>query len=222
MPDFPYEVLRAGWAADSKSIWMIVNTGVRIDLFQVDLASPKPRQITQRRSRARAAVLEHRRGPPRVHDRRAHAHRRHLDVGAGRRISEARDGHLRLSRSRLRAAAAGAGRMEGRRRHPRRRRADLSDRLQARHALSAGGAASRRSGGLRSIRVGLDLLLLPARVGGARLRHPAAELPRQLGLRQRVLSRAGRRLLQEQPSRRRSPASIASSRWASPIPIASR
>jgi dipeptidyl aminopeptidase/acylaminoacyl peptidase len=47
MPDFPYEVQRAGWATDSKSIWMIVNTGVRIDLFQVDLSSPKPRQITK-------------------------------------------------------------------------------------------------------------------------------------------------------------------------------
>jgi dipeptidyl aminopeptidase/acylaminoacyl peptidase len=46
MPDFPHEVLRAGWATDSKSIWMIVNTGVRIDLFQVDVASPKPRQMT--------------------------------------------------------------------------------------------------------------------------------------------------------------------------------
>ena len=47
MPEFPHEVLRAGWATDSKSVWMIVNTGVRIDLFQVELASPKPRQITQ-------------------------------------------------------------------------------------------------------------------------------------------------------------------------------
>jgi dipeptidyl aminopeptidase/acylaminoacyl peptidase len=47
MPDFPYEVQRAGWAADSKSIWMIVNTGVRMDLFQVDVASAKPRQITR-------------------------------------------------------------------------------------------------------------------------------------------------------------------------------
>jgi dipeptidyl aminopeptidase/acylaminoacyl peptidase len=46
MPDFPHEVLRAGWAADGKSVWMVVNTGVRIDLFQVDVASPKPRQIT--------------------------------------------------------------------------------------------------------------------------------------------------------------------------------
>lgn len=46
MPDFEHEVLRAGWAEDSKSIWMIVNTGVRINLFQVDLASPEPRQIT--------------------------------------------------------------------------------------------------------------------------------------------------------------------------------
>src|SRR5688572_28142182 len=47
VPDFKHEVLRASWAVDSKSIWMIVNTGVRIDLFQVDLASPKPRQITK-------------------------------------------------------------------------------------------------------------------------------------------------------------------------------
>ena len=47
MPDFEHEVLRAAWATDSKSIWMIVNTGVRIDLFQVDLASRTPRQITR-------------------------------------------------------------------------------------------------------------------------------------------------------------------------------
>ncbi len=47
MPDFPYEVQRAGWAADSKSIWMLVNTGVRLDLFQVDLASRTPKPITK-------------------------------------------------------------------------------------------------------------------------------------------------------------------------------
>ena len=47
MPDFPYEVQRAGWADDSKSIWMLVNTGVRLDLFQVDLASRTPKPITK-------------------------------------------------------------------------------------------------------------------------------------------------------------------------------
>ena len=47
MPDFTHEVLRAGWASDSQSIWMLINTGVRIDLFQVDLATAKPRQITK-------------------------------------------------------------------------------------------------------------------------------------------------------------------------------
>ena len=47
MPGFQYEVLRAGWAADSKSIWMIVNTGVRSHLFEVDIATATPRQITQ-------------------------------------------------------------------------------------------------------------------------------------------------------------------------------
>ena len=46
MPDFPYEVQRAAWAADSRSIWMLVNTGVRLELYQVDLASPAPRPIT--------------------------------------------------------------------------------------------------------------------------------------------------------------------------------
>jgi dipeptidyl aminopeptidase/acylaminoacyl peptidase len=46
MPKFPYEVLRATWAADSKSIWMIVNMGVHIELFQVDVATRTPRQVT--------------------------------------------------------------------------------------------------------------------------------------------------------------------------------
>ena len=47
MPNFPHEVLRAGWAADGKSIWMIVNMGVHSQLVQVDLASRTPRQITR-------------------------------------------------------------------------------------------------------------------------------------------------------------------------------
>ena len=46
MPDFPYEVQRAAWSADGRSIWMVVNMGVHSELFQVDLASPKPRQMT--------------------------------------------------------------------------------------------------------------------------------------------------------------------------------
>jgi len=46
LPDFPYEVLRAEWTPDSKSIWMVVNMGVHIELFQVDVASRQPRQIT--------------------------------------------------------------------------------------------------------------------------------------------------------------------------------
>jgi dipeptidyl aminopeptidase/acylaminoacyl peptidase len=46
MPNFPYEVLRAGWAIDSRSIWMVVNMGVHSELFQVDLATSTPRQIT--------------------------------------------------------------------------------------------------------------------------------------------------------------------------------
>ena len=47
LPDFTHEVLRAGWHDDSKSIWMIVNTGVRINLFHVDLGTRAVRQITR-------------------------------------------------------------------------------------------------------------------------------------------------------------------------------
>jgi dipeptidyl aminopeptidase/acylaminoacyl peptidase len=46
MPDFPHEVLAASWSADSKSVWMVVNMGVHSQLFQVDVASGKPRQLT--------------------------------------------------------------------------------------------------------------------------------------------------------------------------------
>jgi dipeptidyl aminopeptidase/acylaminoacyl peptidase len=47
MPNFGHEVVRASWAADGKSIWMIVNMGVHVELFQVDLATRTPRQITK-------------------------------------------------------------------------------------------------------------------------------------------------------------------------------
>ena len=60
MPDFPHEVLRAGWAADSKSIWMVVNMGVHISSCR----SISPRRTAadhERRSCTRAAVVEHRR-----------------------------------------------------------------------------------------------------------------------------------------------------------------
>ena len=46
-PDFPYEVQRAGWGADGKSIWMLVNTGVRLELFQVNLSTHAFKPVTQ-------------------------------------------------------------------------------------------------------------------------------------------------------------------------------
>ena len=46
MPAFPYEVLNATWDMDGRSIWMVVNMGVHSELFQVDLATRKPRQVT--------------------------------------------------------------------------------------------------------------------------------------------------------------------------------
>ncbi len=46
LPTFPYEVLRAEWAGDGKSIWLAVNMGVHSEIFQLDLATRKPRQVT--------------------------------------------------------------------------------------------------------------------------------------------------------------------------------
>jgi len=47
MPDFRYEVQRAGWGADSKTIWMLVNTGVRLELFQVNVRTRAARPVTR-------------------------------------------------------------------------------------------------------------------------------------------------------------------------------
>jgi dipeptidyl aminopeptidase/acylaminoacyl peptidase len=46
IPDFPHEVFQAGWSADGRSIWMIVNLGVRSQLLQVEVATREVRHIT--------------------------------------------------------------------------------------------------------------------------------------------------------------------------------
>jgi len=46
MPDFPYEVLRATWSDDGKTIFIVANMGVHSELFEVDVASGKPKQLT--------------------------------------------------------------------------------------------------------------------------------------------------------------------------------
>ena len=46
MPDLPYEVDRAAWSADGKSIYFLANMGVHSELFKVGVDSRKPEQIT--------------------------------------------------------------------------------------------------------------------------------------------------------------------------------
>jgi dipeptidyl aminopeptidase/acylaminoacyl peptidase len=43
---FPYDVESATWSKDGRSIYMHVNMGVHSELFQVDVAGGKPRQLT--------------------------------------------------------------------------------------------------------------------------------------------------------------------------------
>ena len=46
IPDFKYEVLRAAWSQDGKSIWALVNMGVHTELFQMNVATRAARQLT--------------------------------------------------------------------------------------------------------------------------------------------------------------------------------
>jgi dipeptidyl aminopeptidase/acylaminoacyl peptidase len=46
VPDFPYGVDEASWSRDGKSIFMLCNMGVHSELFQLDVATRKYKQIT--------------------------------------------------------------------------------------------------------------------------------------------------------------------------------
>jgi len=46
MPDLPYEIERAVWSKDGKSILFLANMGVHAELFEVSAEGGKPRQLT--------------------------------------------------------------------------------------------------------------------------------------------------------------------------------
>jgi dipeptidyl aminopeptidase/acylaminoacyl peptidase len=46
MPELPYEVEKAIWAKDGKSIFFLANAGVHAELFKVSAAGGKPEQLT--------------------------------------------------------------------------------------------------------------------------------------------------------------------------------
>jgi dipeptidyl aminopeptidase/acylaminoacyl peptidase len=46
IPDLPYEIERAAWSKDGKSIFFLANMGVHAELFEVNAVGGKPRQLT--------------------------------------------------------------------------------------------------------------------------------------------------------------------------------
>jgi dipeptidyl aminopeptidase/acylaminoacyl peptidase len=46
MPQLPYEVDKASWSKDGKSIFFLANMGVHTELFKVAVMNPKPEQLT--------------------------------------------------------------------------------------------------------------------------------------------------------------------------------
>ena len=57
MPDLPYEVDRAFWSKDGKSIYFLANMGVHTELFQVSVENGKPEQLTRGRHAISAWTL---------------------------------------------------------------------------------------------------------------------------------------------------------------------
>ncbi|KPK81314.1 MAG: hypothetical protein AMS25_07030 [Gemmatimonas sp. SM23_52] len=47
MPGCPYEVNGASWSADGRTIYFLANTGVRRDLFQLDVSTGEYRQLSE-------------------------------------------------------------------------------------------------------------------------------------------------------------------------------
>lgn len=47
LPELPYEVRDAAWSRDGRAIHLLANTGVRVELFSVDVASETLRQLTR-------------------------------------------------------------------------------------------------------------------------------------------------------------------------------
>ena len=47
LPDLPYEIDAAHWSADGRSIFFVANTGVRTNLFQVDVDTEAHTQLTE-------------------------------------------------------------------------------------------------------------------------------------------------------------------------------
>jgi dipeptidyl aminopeptidase/acylaminoacyl peptidase len=47
LPEMPYEVFGATWSADGRYVYFVANTGVRQDLFRVDLASERHERLTE-------------------------------------------------------------------------------------------------------------------------------------------------------------------------------
>jgi dipeptidyl aminopeptidase/acylaminoacyl peptidase len=47
VPDFPYAFDQASWAPDGRSIFAVVNMGIHNEVFQIDVSSRRPSQLTE-------------------------------------------------------------------------------------------------------------------------------------------------------------------------------
>jgi len=57
MPDLPYEIDKASWSKDGKSIYFLANMGVHSELFMTPAQGGKPEQLSLRCSRTRRRLV---------------------------------------------------------------------------------------------------------------------------------------------------------------------
>ena len=152
--DFPYEVERAEWSRDGRSIYFVANTGVRSQLFVAPAAGGPPDADHQRRPRHPRLALFRGAGRARVRRRRA-GERRRSPRPPARRPAGPRHPRLRRSGDAVPPAAGRGDHLDRAGRRDDRRPPLLPAGLRRRRARAAGGADARRAGVVRSLRVRL-------------------------------------------------------------------
>ena len=195
MPDLPYEIDKASWSKDGKSIYFLANMGVHSELFMVPAQGGKPEQLTKGNHAIAAWTMS---GPANVHVFTSHEMTSPGEVwimegGSPRKvtsISEKIVGQYKLPRQeRIEWKGADGVTVEGLLYYP------IDYQQGKRYPL----AVQTHGGPQASDKFGFGGTRITCRCSLPRLCGFAAELSRQHRLRRRIPARHGGALFPERP-----------------------
>ena len=179
MPDLPYEVERAQWSNDGKSIYFLANMGVHAELFKVNVNSSKPEQMTNGNHTINGWTMSS--------SAKAQVYTVAESMSPGEIWISSTDGATEPHKVTsfceylthdFKLPKSGKDHLERRRRRDGRGYALLPARLREGETLSPRGANPRRPAGVRQIRIWRSAELRSG-AHGERLRCAAAELSRK-------------------------------------------